>query len=581
MAVHSQAVLGCESAPCPGATTGPGAAATWLAWADRWSATAALIVGVAVLRLVYLAFFSPYALIEDEAHYWEWSRHLDWSYYSKGPGIAWAIAGGTALVGDTELGVRLPAVLLAALGALGVAGLAWDVARDRRCAFVAAACWFLSPLFQISALLGTIDMPYASCWALGAWAGWRALERRSRWGWIALGLALGAGFLFKYTMLLLLPGLVLYALVRRHRLAVCRAWGIWAAVGLLVMLLGFVPVVLWNARNAWPTVHHLLGQIGAVGGDVARAADSTYSPLWTLEYLGMQIGLIGPALLLAIYGVVVASRNRDRPTWPGVQFMALCAVPILIFYLLVSFVTRVEGNWTMGGYATLLALCGVVVPEAMSDYRARIERWKANPDRPRPRQGLFRRQPETHRQVAWHMTLGFGLVVGIASLRLDLIARVPFVGGVIPIGRLTSARPVAEDVAELKRVLRDRTDQEPFVIAQHYGRASQLAFYLPGRPIVYCSSSLMHGRRTQFDYWAQTDLGNLARLGGRPAVLVGSPAPKWAPAFARVEPIGPLVHDHKKGRFVSFGYAYRGFPKTGEERAGEDHAGEEPRGVGP
>ena len=51
----------------------------------------ALIVGSALLRLLYLACNCPLDLSPDEAHYWDWSRHLDWSYYSKGPGVAWLI----------------------------------------------------------------------------------------------------------------------------------------------------------------------------------------------------------------------------------------------------------------------------------------------------------------------------------------------------------------------------------------------------------------------------------------------------------------------------------------------------------
>ena len=50
-------------------------------------------------------------LSPDEAHYWEWSRRLDWSYYSKGPFVAYLIALSTAIGGATELFVRLPAVL--------------------------------------------------------------------------------------------------------------------------------------------------------------------------------------------------------------------------------------------------------------------------------------------------------------------------------------------------------------------------------------------------------------------------------------------------------------------------------------
>ncbi|MFY7894973.1 MAG: hypothetical protein ACOVP8_01975, partial [Phycisphaerales bacterium] len=63
---------------------------------------------IALLRLVYLAFFCPYTLIEDEAQYWVWSQMLDWSYYTKGPGVAWTIGLATSVLGDAEWVVRLP-----------------------------------------------------------------------------------------------------------------------------------------------------------------------------------------------------------------------------------------------------------------------------------------------------------------------------------------------------------------------------------------------------------------------------------------------------------------------------------------
>ena len=47
----------------------------------------------------------------DEAQYWEWSRRLDWSYYSKGPLIAWLIALSEAVLGHGAWQVRLPAWL--------------------------------------------------------------------------------------------------------------------------------------------------------------------------------------------------------------------------------------------------------------------------------------------------------------------------------------------------------------------------------------------------------------------------------------------------------------------------------------
>src|SRR5205809_7259823 len=87
-------------------------------WPYRLTA-ALLIVAAAVLRLLYLAFDCPLDLAPDEAHYWHWSRHLDWSYYSKGPLVAWLIRGSCELfgplsvwlVGTEVFAVRLPAVL--------------------------------------------------------------------------------------------------------------------------------------------------------------------------------------------------------------------------------------------------------------------------------------------------------------------------------------------------------------------------------------------------------------------------------------------------------------------------------------
>src|SRR4051794_8654140 len=84
----------------------------------RWIA-AALIISVAVARIYYLGFICTLDLAPDEAHYWDWSRQLDWSYYSKGPMIALLIRASCFLFGPLSLwltnsevlAVRLPAVL--------------------------------------------------------------------------------------------------------------------------------------------------------------------------------------------------------------------------------------------------------------------------------------------------------------------------------------------------------------------------------------------------------------------------------------------------------------------------------------
>src|SRR5262249_54761091 len=61
----------------------------------RWRALLVfLILATTALRIAYLSYDCPLDLAPDEAHYWDWSRHLDWSYYSKGPLVAYLIRAG-------------------------------------------------------------------------------------------------------------------------------------------------------------------------------------------------------------------------------------------------------------------------------------------------------------------------------------------------------------------------------------------------------------------------------------------------------------------------------------------------------
>jgi 4-amino-4-deoxy-L-arabinose transferase-like glycosyltransferase len=536
--------------------------AAWAAWTARWSATLTLVGAVTLARLVYLALLCPYALIEDEAHYWEWSRHLDWSYYSKGPGIAWVIAASTRVLGDIagmagarpEFAVRVPTVLAAAVTAIAVAGLAREAMGDRRAGFYAAVCFMLAPIYQISAVLMTIDMPYLGAWALVCWGAWRVLGRDhpgSTGAWAALGAALAIGFLFKYTILLLIPGLVLFAWLDRRggRAGRLPASGVLVAVA--VASLGLAPVLIWNAGRGWPTVFHLLGHLGLASGDVPAkdqpASAWHYNPRWTLDYLAIQAVVLGPVLYLGLAGAARAQRTPGSRTRRGAVFLLCCALPILLFYLAVTLFSEVEGNWPIAGYITLLPLAG----------------WAAT---------TASRGPTFH---LWRASLWTGVVVGLFSLRLDWVAASPPAAWLdrglqaikvkgsrplIPVGRLMPAPIFAADAARLASELRDRTGLEPFYVCEHYGGAGLLAFYIPGHPTVYCSSSQTgEGRRTQYDYWPDTDLSDLALLGGRPAVCLGKNRQRWEGAFERVEERARLAADPKDDRLVFLGFGYRGF----------------------
>lgn len=511
-------------------------------------------------RIIYSIWFCPYDLVEDEAQYWLWSQHPDWSFYSKGPGVAWAIALSTELFGDAEWAVRLPAVLSGFVAMVAAAGLVRDAAvfagadgrSAGRAALWAMGAFALAPVFQMTSLLMTIDGPLVACWLCAAWAAWRALMQGSRAAWIVLGLAVAVGFIFKYTMLLAIPGVVVFAVLWRSRLRLAPAWRGWAAGAIAAAMLGLVPVLVWNAQNDWSTLRHLLGHLGMSGGDMPVATGPRkWSPWWVFELSGAQLGMAGPGLALGVLSAMTARRALGA----GASLLLWFAAPILAFYLCVALFAEPEGNWPIAGATTLLALGGWWASTAAAE-RGRAAR------------------------ALWMLALVYGLCAAPVLLRADLAARgatrIKELGpisrlaerlgarpGPVRTGRLIGARQMA---AHASRILAELRSQRAgaFVIADHYGRASQLTYYLDGRPTVYCASALMGGRRSQFDLWPHTSLSDPA-LRGRDALLFSNDRPwtldAWRAMFDSVEPAtegGKLEGEHKRDRVAYIGRGFRG-----------------------
>jgi hypothetical protein len=141
-----------------------------------------------------------------------------------------------------------------------------------------------------------------------------------------------------------------------------RGFAPWLALGLLLFFVGISPIIIWNAREDWPTVAHLLGHLGLKGGDMpVKQGDGHgfhYNPLWTLGFIGTQLGMIGPVLLIAGRQILVwrRSASSNAPDHAAERFLIANSVPIITFYLLVSFIAEPEGNWPLAGYLTLFPL---------------------------------------------------------------------------------------------------------------------------------------------------------------------------------------------------------------------------------
>ena len=231
------------------------------------------------LRLVAAA-WTP--LTFDEAYYWMWSKHLAGGYYDHPPMVAIVIRLGTMIAGDTELGVRLVSILLALPMSWAVYRTAAILFGGLRVAATATILLNVTLMAAVGTLIVTPDAPLlvASSFVLFFLA--KVLETgRGAW-WLAVGAAVGAALLSKYTALFFGPAILIW-LVSVPKL---RRWLIspWPYLGGLVALAIFAPVILWNADHQWVS---FIKQIG-------RARIEDFRPAFIAELIPTQIAFATP-----------------------------------------------------------------------------------------------------------------------------------------------------------------------------------------------------------------------------------------------------------------------------------------------
>jgi len=298
----------------------------------------AVVILVLLLLRALMAALLP--LSADEAYYWLWSRHLAAGYFDHPPMIAWLIRGGTALLGDTPLGVRLAGVVLSIPATWFVWRSAALFLKDEDRAALAALFFNLTLMISVEMLAATPDMPSVVTCAAMVWC--LAKLQRSDDGlwWLAYGIAAGLSLLSKYSALFVGLGTLVWLVVDPR----ARKWLLspWPYFGAAFALAIFLPNLLWQSQHHWMTFAFQFGRVG--GGHL------------TLRYLGeffaAQFGLATPLIfVLMVSGLWRVSRR-------GGDLMVLAVlVWIAVFYFIDhSLHDRVQGNWPCFLYPALAIL---------------------------------------------------------------------------------------------------------------------------------------------------------------------------------------------------------------------------------
>ncbi len=243
----------------------------------QWACVAIFVVSLC--QIVFLLVGCDWDFSGDEAEFWAWSRRLDWSYFARGPLIAWLIRLSSEtlgplsqlLTGSLMFALRFPAIVLGAATAWGIFRLGSLTTGSQRAALFAVLLLPAIPVLVIGGVLMNCDTPLVCCWTWAAVWAFRALQTGNARAWIAAGLIGAVGVLAKYTMMAFPACIGLFLLLsppHRHQL---RKPGYWVMSSLCAVL-GLAPILAWNAQHEWVAFGQLADRVrafltGALGWD--------------------------------------------------------------------------------------------------------------------------------------------------------------------------------------------------------------------------------------------------------------------------------------------------------------------------
>lgn len=422
------------------------------------------LLGVVLVTLFRFWYMCCVDLVPDEAYFWVWSKHFALSYRDKGPLVAWTIAVGTHLFGDTVFGVRFFAVLLSAGTAFQLFRLAERLYDDRTALWCVGVAGLI-PMFAVGSILMTIDPLSVFFWAWGANLSWSAFETGKMRYWVLLGLAIGIGFLAKFINVVQLMGVALFLcwskphrhfLFSRQSLATLCAFGVTS-----------FPVFWWNLETGWLHVEALHERSGI-------QHSFGIHPSEFLQYLGEIFGVVSP-LIMAGMVIAVIGLWHLQGGQPRVKHLLSQFLPIQAMYFLLGLNSKGEPNWIAPSLITGIVMLVVFWRQLI----ARVPTWR----------------------WAAYSALGLSLVTTV-FLHTVVFLRLPLKYD--PLRRAEGWLDFAQHVQKA----REQT-QPDLLIGNDRVPASMMQFYLPNHPFAYVQPEA-YGK-SQFTLWPGYTVGHGTR----------------------------------------------------------------------
>ena len=445
----------------------------------RWRiASIGIVTFVVLLRLIYLG---QAQLIPDEAYYWKYAQHMDWSFFDHPPMVAWLIWLGTAIFGDNEFGVRIGAWVsgLVTMGYLYALTInLYDKSTGMRAVMLLAVL----PFGFAMGILMTPDAPLLAAWAATLYYMERALLNNRNSAWLGIGIAFGLGILSKYTLGLLGISCLLFVILDPTARRWLRRPHPYFAVALSLLL--FSPVIIWNIQHNWVSFLFQTQRASGIGNQF-----SAHQLLLYILILLTPVGAFGALLALLSSGDCDQDQHAKRRR---LFVWVFTGVPLTMFFIL-SLLGSPKFHWTAPVWLALLPTIAWMISQT-SDLRSVSSRLRA-----------------AWKPTVITFTFAYAFILHFAVLGVPGIPYPDFM-------RHYFWREATNEIQHVVKDIQQLTEQEPIVVGMSkWSVASALSFYSHNENIMEIRSHNMFGDSgAMYDFWFPSQLPTT-----RPIILVG------------------------------------------------------------
>lgn len=288
---------------------------------------------LAFISKLIISLFIPLTL--DEYYYLVWGQTPQLSYFDHPPMTGWLMIFGNYFKSISPEAIRWPFILLSH-GTLYVWYLILKPYLSPKYLFYFILVALFNPLWGLGVFVATPDIPLLFFWSCSIYFTYKLYQKPSSINYIALGAALGLGFLSKYQIVLFVPCLILFILNTK---SFKHLLNIKVVLSILAGLLFSLPVLLWNYQHDWASFDFQWNH---------GMKATEWKWFWPLEYVLGQFLIIFPIFAILAF--------KNSPAKHPLSSLHNFIIFPLLFFLYSSFKNHVEANWAIMAYPSLYAL---------------------------------------------------------------------------------------------------------------------------------------------------------------------------------------------------------------------------------